>query len=156
MSVRIKVEQKNLGSYLLGEFYRMRDSVNFELQRSGTITKIASVYLDSMTYVQGFAYNRILDRTIDTIWLERMELPVHPDFSKVIKDHFWYMLSLSETRMDDPTWEKSFYTRLTHLDKKGITSFQMRFDMCNYLVKSAAGSKKLKVLTHALWTWQKV
>jgi hypothetical protein len=146
MSVRIKVEQKNLGSYLLGEFYRMRDSVNFELQRSGTITKIASVYLDSMTYVQGFAYNRILDRTIDTIWLERMELPVHPDFSKVIKDHFWYMLSLSETRMDDPAWEKSFYTRLTHLDKKGITSFQMRFDMCNYLVKSAAGSKTLKSL----------
>jgi len=137
MRALVKITDKNLGGYLLGEFFRCRDSVNFVLQKAGFLSSAAKQYIDSMAVIQGFAYQKICEGKVDTAVLERMELTLHPDFARVIKDHFWYTLALSDMKQGDPVWEQRFFHRLNELERKGISSYEIRFDIVNYMVRNA-------------------
>jgi uncharacterized protein YkwD len=141
LEVLIKVDSSNLSGYLLGEFNRCRDSVNFTLQRIGALDARGSMYVDSMAIVQGYAYQMIVAGKADTAMLDAMELTLNPDFARVIKDHFWYTLSLSEVRKGDALWEQKFFGRLNELERKGISSYEIRFDIANYMVRSAGGKR---------------
>lgn len=148
MQALVKITDKNLGSFLLGEFFRCRDSVNFILEREGSVNALAKQYIDSMAIIQGFAFQKICEGMADTVLLERMEIMLNPDFAKVIKDHFWYSLSLSDLKQGDPIWEQKFFSRLNELERKGISSYEIRFDIVNYMVRSSGSGRSKATLSN--------
>lgn len=135
LDVKVQVTDDNLGSFLVGEFLRFQDSVKLQIKEYGYSRK-AKAFVDTMANIQGFAYKKIKEGIVDTALFEQFTTPITPDYAVVIKDNLWYSLDLFGSK-EDPNWEQQFYYKLNNLDARGISSFEIRYDVANYLVRNS-------------------
>lgn len=142
LTMRISVSEKNLGSFLLGEFHRLKDSIDLGIRRDGVMSQLSKARIDTMANIQGFAYEMVKEGIVDTALFDRFEIGLKADYSKIIKDYFWYSLELSEAKQGDPTWERNFFYRLNQLERKGISSYEIRFDIANYLTRTSGQGRR--------------
>jgi len=135
LKVKIDVTDDQIGQFLIAEFNRYKDSISKDLINHGLTQKV-KMNLDTMASIQWYAYHLIKSAKLDTAVFEDFKTPINSDYSTIIKDHLWYGLDLSGSGEGNSRWENNFYTQLNNLDRLGISSFEIRYDVMNYLLRN--------------------
>lgn len=133
--VKFDATDGQIGQFLISEFDRYKDSIAKDLAQLG-MTRNAKANMDTMASIQWYMYHLIKHEKLDTMLFEELVIPMHQDYSKLIKDHLWYDLDINGSSEGNMRWEASFYAQLNKLDRLGISSFEIRFDVMNYLLRN--------------------
>lgn len=135
LTVKLDITDAGVGDFLINEFSRYKDSVIKDIGSLG-MTKEAKLNLDTMASIQWYTYHLIKAGKIDTNLFAKLTVPLTQDYSKLIKDHLWYDLDIHGSGEGNEQWETNFYTQLNQLDRLGISSFEIRYDVMNYLIRN--------------------
>lgn len=135
MRVKTELNKKGLGKVLLLDFNRYKDSVETQLKREG-YTPTVKMNLDTLAGIQWYTYRLIKQGQVDTSIFEQFTVPMKVDYANIIKDHLWYDMDIHGSGEGDPQWEAQFYRQINQLDRLGISSFEIRYDVMNYLVRN--------------------
>ncbi len=135
LTAKVDVTGKEVGNFLISEFSRLRDSVSMDLNSVG-MRKETKRNLDTLSSIQWYMYRLIKQGKVDTLLFEQLTVPLSQDYSKLIKDHLWYDLDIHGTGEGNEKWEGQFYQQLNQLDRLGISSFEIRYDVSNYLMRN--------------------
>ena len=133
LTIRTDILDENMGEHLVGVFNNHLGNVQAELKSNG-LTKTAKLEMDTIAGVQWYLYHLIKNHKVDSTFFLKIEVPQTIDYARLVKDNLWYKLDIYGE--GDQRWEKEFYNKLNKLDRLGISSFEIRFDVTNYLVKS--------------------
>ena len=135
LKVQVDPTKDGLGEFLIAEFERHLDTVQNEVKTVGMSRK-ARNNIDTMASIQWYMYHSIKNGKVDSTFFEKLEVPQKVDYARLIKDHLWYDLDIHGSGAGNLIWERNFYNQLNRLDRLGISSFEIRYDVMNYLVRN--------------------
>jgi uncharacterized protein YkwD len=135
MRVKTELNKSGLGKVLLADFNRFKDSISEQLKYQG-YTSTVKANLDTLAGIQWYAYRLIKQGQVDTSIFAQFAVPMKIDYANIIKDHLWYDMDIHGSGEGNPQWEAQFYLQINQLDRLGISSFEIRYDVMNYLVRN--------------------